>query len=69
MLCAKNWQKNLHKHPGPTFQLRPGPGCFSRADLSSHDLHENRFASKKELDVTATNVYANLKTLAEISAT
>ena len=24
---------------------------------SSHDLHDNRFASKKELDVTATNHY------------
>ena len=26
---AKNRRKNLHKHPGPTFQIRPGPGYFS----------------------------------------
>ena len=31
ILGAKNRQKNLHKHPGPTFQIRGGPGCFSIA--------------------------------------
>ena len=25
---AKNRQKNLHKRPGPTFQIRPGPEYF-----------------------------------------
>ena len=29
-MCAKNRRKNLHKHPGPPFQIR-GPGCFSIA--------------------------------------
>ena len=42
-LCSKMYRsaqdvethrKNLHKHPGPTFQIRPGPGYFSRASLS-----------------------------------
>ena len=27
--------EHLHKHPGPTFQIRPGPGYFSRALLST----------------------------------
>ena len=26
---AKIRRKNLHKHPGPPFQIRPGPGYFS----------------------------------------
>ena len=26
---AKNRRKNLHKHPGPPFQIRGGPGSFS----------------------------------------
>ena len=30
-IFAKNHQKNLHKHPGPPFQIRPGQGYFSRA--------------------------------------
>ena len=30
-LGAKNRQKNLHKHPGPPFQIRGGPGSFSIA--------------------------------------
>ena len=32
-IFAKNRRKNLHKHPGPPFQIRPGPGYFSRAKL------------------------------------
>ena len=31
ILGAKNRRKKLHKHPGPPFQIRPGPGCFSIA--------------------------------------
>ena len=31
-IFAKNRQKNLHKYPGPPFQIRPGPGYFSRAE-------------------------------------
>ena len=31
LLGAKNRQKNLHKHPGPPFQIRGGPGSFSNA--------------------------------------
>ena len=30
-IFAKNRQNNLHKYPGPPFQIRPGPGYFSRA--------------------------------------
>ena len=30
ILGAKNRRKNLHKHPGPSFQIRGGPGSFSR---------------------------------------
>ena len=29
ILGAKNHRKNLHKHPGPPFQIRGGPGSFS----------------------------------------
>ena len=28
---AKNCRTNLHKHPGPPFQIRGGPGSFSNA--------------------------------------
>ena len=31
--CKKIAKKNLHKHSGPTTQIRPGPGYFSRAPL------------------------------------
>jgi hypothetical protein len=34
ILGAKNRRKtphNQHKHLGPTFEIRPGLGCFSRA--------------------------------------
>ena len=31
ILGAKNRRKNLHKHPGPPFQIREGPGSFSNA--------------------------------------
>ena len=37
-MCAKNRRKNLHKHPGPPFQIRPGPGCFSIALFSKRIL-------------------------------
>ena len=30
---AKNRRKNLHKHPGPPFQIRGGPGSFSIAEI------------------------------------
>ena len=30
ILGAKNRRKNLHKHTGPPFQIRPGPGFFSK---------------------------------------
>ena len=32
-IFAKNHRKNLHKHPGPPFQIRPGQGYFSRAEI------------------------------------
>ena len=31
ILGAKNRQKNLHKHPGPPFQIREGPDSFCNA--------------------------------------
>ena len=31
ILGAKNRRKNLHKDPGPPFQIRGGPGSFSNA--------------------------------------
>ena len=34
ILGAKNRRKNLHKHPGPPFQIREGPGSFSNANFS-----------------------------------
>ena len=34
-LIAKNHRKNLHKHPGPPFQIRPGQGYFSIAGNSN----------------------------------
>ena len=30
-IFAKNRRKNLHKHPGPPFQIRPGQGYLSIA--------------------------------------
>ena len=33
ILGAKNRRKNLHKYPGPPFQIRGGPGSFSIADF------------------------------------
>ena len=33
ILGAKNRRKNLHKHPGPPFQIRGGPGSFSNAQI------------------------------------
>jgi hypothetical protein len=33
-IFAKNRRKNLEKHRGPPFQIRPGPGYFSIADIS-----------------------------------
>ena len=33
ILGAKNHRKYLHKHSGPPFQIRGGPGSFSIADV------------------------------------
>ena len=33
ILGAKNHRKNLHKHPGPPFQIKGGPGSFSNAQI------------------------------------
>ena len=32
ILGAKNHRKYLHKHSGPPFQIRGGPGSFSIAE-------------------------------------
>ena len=37
ILGAKNRRKNLHKHPGPPFQIRGGPGSFSNAEKRAKD--------------------------------
>jgi hypothetical protein len=39
ILGAKNRQKNLHKHPGPPFQIRGGPGSFSNAKKDCKTCH------------------------------
>ena len=44
ILGAKNRQKNLHKHPGPPFQIRGGPGCFSNANIT----HSKEFSENQE---------------------
>ena len=42
ILGAKNRRKNLHKHPGPPFQIRGGPGSFSNAQNPNHNLEVGR---------------------------
>jgi hypothetical protein len=34
ILGAKNRRKNLHKHPGPPFQIRGGPGSFCHKQMT-----------------------------------
>ena len=46
-IFAKNRRKNLHKHPGPPFQIRPGPGYFSRAGIcETHNFYHNNSCSE-----------------------
>ena len=35
-IFAENCRINLHKHPGPPFQIRPGPGYFSIAPFTQN---------------------------------
>ena len=42
ILGAKNCRKNPHKHPGPPFQIRRGPGSFSNDEKSSKILTKNQ---------------------------
>ena len=51
---AKNRRTNLHKHLGPPFQIRGGPGSFSNAGFSHNGL--------KKLPVfkTGQNKFSNL---------
>ena len=37
---AKNRRKYLHKHPGPPFQIRGGPGSFSIANQAINNEKE-----------------------------
>ena len=37
ILGAKNHRKYLHKHSGPPFQIRGGPGSFSIAQTGSKE--------------------------------
>ena len=42
ILGAKNRRKNLHKYPGPPFQIRGGPGSFSNAHFcKANTSHKN----------------------------
>ena len=43
ILGAKNRRKNLHKHPGPPFQIREGPGSFSNAQITITFIYSNRY--------------------------
>ena len=47
ILGAKNRWKNLHKHPGPSFQIRGGPGSFSNA---SKCIQQKMFAIWKIIE-------------------
>ena len=38
---AKNHRKYIHKHPGPPFQIRGGPGSFSIAQKSNVEIVRN----------------------------
>ena len=38
ILGAKNHRKYLHKHSGPPFQIRGGPGSFSIAVMTAKPL-------------------------------
>ena len=44
ILGAKNCQKNLHKHPGPPFQITGGPGSFSNAKNFDHQMGQSHEA-------------------------
>ena len=46
ILGAKNRRKNLHKHPGPPFQIRGGPGSFSNQFV--------HWKSAEKVDITIT---------------
>ena len=57
ILGAKNRRKNLHKHPGPPFQIRGGPGSFSNAktwDIDFIIVCQN---------LILRSVFVNLKTI------
>ena len=41
ILGAKNHRKYLHKHSGPPFQIRGGPGSFSIAQKSNVEIVRN----------------------------
>ena len=45
ILGAKNHRKYLHKHSGPPFQIRGGPGSFSIAEFSTKELFKVRLDS------------------------
>ena len=65
ILGAKNRRKNLHKHPGPPFQIRGGPGCFSIADQSvtvqnQTRLHRGSFFVKNLVTLIKKTHFRNL---------
>ena len=56
--------EHLHKHPGHTFQIRPGPGYFSRALLSTISVTLNSKLPNRQTPAQITN-RAHRRTLLE----
>ena len=59
ILGAENRQKNLHKHPGPPFQIRRGPGSFSIAEISVPLTTEISVKSSIKVDETSFKIKPN----------
>ena len=47
ILGAKNHRKYLHKHSGPPFQIRGGPGSFSIAQKCKKFIRNKNLGKKK----------------------
>ena len=50
---AKNRRKNLQKHPGPPFQIKGGPGSFSKKIqvVSSQYASNHRFFQQRKYTI------------------
>ena len=60
ILGAKNRRKNLHKHPGPPFQIREGPGSFSNANCVFW-LYENKVHTSADVTRAGKKYLAFIK--------